>query len=142
MNHLEGSKTVAKIGVSVAVGATHSHEIDTIGHDYLSVDVAFSAFTAATASYATVLKLQQSNAAGSGQADLSGFSVSAGAGVTTGNSGAVARFNVDLRGKGRYITVVASPGNVSSIASVGRLGKSEDLPTTAATAGVNNFVSG
>ena len=142
MNHLEGSKTVAKIGVAVAVGATHSHEIDTIGHSHASIDVAFSAFTAAVANYAPVLKLQQSNTSGSGQADIAGLSVTAGAGFAVGGLGGSARFNVDLRGKGRYITVVASPGSVSSVCSIARLSKSQDMPTTAATAGVNNVVSG
>lgn len=142
MNHLEGTKTASKISVSVATNATHSHEIDTYGNDYASIDVVFSTYSAATSSYATVLKLQQSNVAGSGQVDLSGFAVTAGAGATTGNSGAVCRFNVDLRGKGRYLTVVATPGNTVAVASVARLGKGEDMPINAAAAGVNNFVSG
>ena len=140
MNHLEGTKTVAKVGVAVAANATHSHEIDTLGADYASIDVVFSAFTAATTSYASVLKLQQSNTSGSGQADVSGFSITAGAGSTTGGTGAVARFNVDLRGKQRYLTVVATPGNAATISTVARLGKQEDMPITAAAMGVNDVV--
>lgn len=140
MNHLEGTKTVAKVGVAVAANATHSHEIDTLGADYASIDVVFSAFTATTSSYASVLKLQQSNTSGSGQADVSGFSITAGAGSTTGGTGAVARFNVDLRGKQRYLTVVATPGNAATISTVARLGKQEDMPITAAAMGVNDVV--
>jgi hypothetical protein len=140
VNHLEGTKTVAKVGVAVAANATHSHEIDTLGADYASIDVVFSAFTAATTSYASVLKLQQSNTSGSGQADVSGFSITAGAGSTTGGTGAVARFNVDLRGKQRYLTVVATPGNAATISTVARLGKQEDMPITAAAMGVNDVV--
>lgn len=144
MNHLEGTKTSAKITASVATNATHSHEIDTYGADYASVDVVFSNFTAATASYASVLKLQQSDTAGSGQTDVSGFMVTAGAGRTTGVglNGATCRFNVDMRGKKRYLTVVATPGNAVGIATVARLSKIEEMPTTAATANVDNFVSG
>jgi hypothetical protein len=140
VNHLEGTKTVAKVGVAVAANATHSHEIDTLGADYASIDVVFSAFTATTSSYASVLKLQQSNTSGSGQADVSGFSITAGAGSTTGGTGAVARFNVDLRGKQRYLTVVATPGNAATISTVARLGKQEDMPITAAAMGVNDVV--
>ena len=140
MNHIEGTKTVAKVSVAVAANATHSHEIDTLGADYASIDVVFSAFTAATSSYASVLKVQQSDASGSGQADISGFSITAGAGSTTGGTGAVARFNVDLRGKKRYLTVVTSPGNPATIASVVRLSKLEDMPITAAAMGVNDVV--
>lgn len=140
MNHLEGTKTVAKVSVAVAANATHSHEIDTLGADYASIDVVFSQFTAATTSYASVLKLQQSNTSGSGQADVSGFTITAGAGSTTGGTGAVARFNVDLRGKSRYLTVVTTPGNAATIATVARLGKQEDMPITAAAMGVNDVV--
>lgn len=144
MNHLEGTKTSAKISASVASTGTHSHEIDTIGAEYASIDVVFSNYTAATASYASVLKVQQSDTSGSGQADLSGFTVTAGAGRTTGVglNGATCRFNVDLRGKKRYLTVVATPGNTVNVATVARLSKMQDMPTTAATAGVDNYVSG
>lgn len=140
MNHLEGTKTVAKVSASVAANATHSHEIDTLGADYASIDVVFGQFTAATSSYASVLKLQQSDASGSGQADVSGFSITAGAGSTTGGTGAVARFNVDLRGKRRYLTVVTTPGNAVPVVTVARLSKLEDMPITAAAMGVNDVV--
>ncbi len=142
MNHLEATKSVAKVTVAVAANATHSHEIDTYGCDYVSVDVVYSTFTAATASYASVLKLQQSDASGSGQVDVPGFSVTAGAGATTGGSGAVCRLNVDMRGKQRYLTVVTTPGNAATVATVARLGKCESEPYNAASAGVNNYVSG
>lgn len=144
MNHLEGNKTSAKISAAVATSGTHSHEIDTYGSEYASIDVVFSNFTAAAANYATVLKLQQSDTSGSGQTDVSGFTVTAGAGRTTGVglNGATCRFNVDLRGKKRYLTVVATPGVVANIATVARLSKMQDMPITAAAAGVDNFVSG
>lgn len=140
MNHIEGTKTVAKVSVAVATNATHSHEIDTLGADYASIDVVFSQFSATTTSYASVLKVQQSDSAGSGQADLSGYTITAGSGSTTGGTGAVARFNVDLRGKKRYLTVVATPGNAATIASVARLSKLEDMPISAAAMGVNDVV--
>lgn len=144
MNHLEGTKTAAKISASVAVGATHSHEIDTYGADYVSLDVVYSNFTAAASVYAPVLKVQQSDTSGSGQVDVSGLSVTAGAGRTTGVgvTGALARFNIDMRGKKRYLTVVTSPGQPAAIATVARLSKLEDMPINASGAGVDNYVSG
>jgi hypothetical protein len=156
MNHLEGTKTDAALTASVTAGQTHSHEIDTYGCNYASVDVVFSKFTAATSSYATVLKVQESDTSGSGHVDVPGMTVAAGAGSTTGATGAVCRFNVDLRGRKRYLKVVATPGNSASITSVARLSKCEEMPTVAAQgdtvqqqgnsgpspAGVNNFVSG
>lgn len=140
MNHLEGTKTVAKVTVAVATNATHSHEIDTLGADYASIDIVYSAFSASTSSYASVLKLQQSDTSGSGQVDVTGYSVTAGAGATTGSNGAVARFNVDMRGKKRYLTVVTTPGNAATVATVARLSKLEDMPITAAAMGVNDLV--
>jgi hypothetical protein len=142
MNHASGNKSVTKAAASVAANATHSHEIDCAGFKYASIDVVFSPFTAATAAYATVLKIQESDASGSGQADVTGLSITAGAGATTGaNVGAVARFNVDLRGRKRYLTVVTSPGNTVAVVTNARLSKAESFPTDATTAGVNNYAS-
>lgn len=143
MNHLEATKSDVKVSASVATNATHSHEIDTVGYGYLSVDVVFSPFSAATSQYATVLKLQESDTSGSGQADISGMTVTAGAGSTTGaKNGAVARFNLDLRGSKRYVTVVATPGNSAAVVTAARLGKANDMPYNASNGGVNNWVSG
>lgn len=142
MNHLGGTKSVVKAAASVAASATHSHEIDTLGFKYASVDVVFSPFTAATSAYASVLKVQESDTAGSGQTDITGLSVTAGAGSTTGaNYGAVARFNVDLRGRKRYLTVVATPGNTVAVVTAGRLSKAETHATDATSAGVNDYKS-
>lgn len=142
MNHLSGSKSVTRASASVAASATHSLEIDTLGFKYASIDVVFSPFTAATSSYASVLKVQESDASGSGQADVSGLSVTAGAGSTTGASvGAVARFNVDLRGRKRYLTVVTSPGNTVAVVTSARLSKGETHAIDATAANVNDFRS-
>jgi len=91
VNHVAASKTVEKVEVSVAAGATHSLEIDTIGFAHASIDVAFSPFTAAAATAATaavVLRLAQSDASGSGQTNISGFvagtDFTVAAGSTTG----------------------------------------------------------
>lgn len=142
MNHASGNKSVTKAAASVAASATHSHEIDTAGFKYASIDVVYSPFTAATSAYASVLKIQESDASGSGQADVTGLSITAGAGSTTGaNVGAVARFNVDLRGRKRYLTVVTSPGNTVAVVTSARLSKGEQHAVTATESGVNNVAS-
>lgn len=142
MNHASGNKSATKAAASVAASATHSHEIDTLGFKYASIDVIFSPFTSATSSYASVLKVQESDTSGSGQADISGLSVTAGAGSTTGaNVGAIARFNVDLRGRKRYLTVVTSPGNTVAVVTNARLTKAEQGAYDSTTAGVNDYKS-
>jgi hypothetical protein len=145
--HIAATKTDTKAAASVAASATHSHEIDTLSYDFASIDVVFSPFTATTSSAASVLKIQQSDASGSGQADVSGFvggtAFTVGAGSTTGaNNGYVARFNLDLRGRKRYLTVVASPGNTVAVASVARLGRGEQAPIDSTTGNTNIWVSG
>lgn len=141
MNHASGHKSATKAQASVAASATHSFEIDTAGFRYAAIDVVYSPFTATTSAYASVLKLQESDASGSGQADISGASITAGAGATTGNVGAVARFNVDLRGRKRYITVVTSPGNTVAVVTSARLAKAESAATDATSANVNNYAN-
>jgi len=142
MNFHSGAKSVCKSTASVAAAATFSHEIDCSGFKYAAIDVVYSPFTAATSAYASVLKVQESDASGSGQADVSGLSVTAGAGSTTGaNVGAIARFNVDLRGRKRYLTIVTSPGNAVAVSSNVRLSKAENHATDATAAGVNDYKS-
>jgi hypothetical protein len=141
VNHLEGTKTVAKIAAVATDGGAFAHEIDTRYADYVAIDVVYSTLTATAAAYATSLKLQQSDSAGSGQTDIGGvFTVTPVAGVTTGNH--ICRFNVDMRGKKRYLTVVGNPAKPCTVASVANLGKMEDMPIDAAKAGVSNYVSG
>jgi hypothetical protein len=144
VNHVSASKTVEKVEVSVAAGATHSLEIDTIGFEHASIDVAFSPFTAAAATAATaavVLRLAQSDVAGSGQTNISGFvggtDFTVAAGSTTGsNVGYAHRFDVDLRGKRRYLTVYATPVSTVGVVTVARLSKGEAGPISAADKGV------
>ena len=142
MNHASGAKSFTRSAASVAASATHSHEIDTAGFKYASIDVVYSPFTAATSSYASVLKVQESDASGSGQTDITGLSITAGAGATTGALvGAVARFNIDLRGRRRYLTVVTSPGNTVAVTTSARLSKAEQHAVTATESGVNNVAN-
>lgn len=149
MNHVEATKTVAKSAIAVAIGATHSHEIDTLGYDYASIDVLYSPFTAAAGAgtAAAVLKLQQSDASGSGQTDVTGYvggtDFTPGPAVTaTASVGYSCRFDVDLRGKKRYLTVATSPVSAVGVVTVCRLSKGTEGPVTAAAKGVANAVSG
>jgi hypothetical protein len=139
-NHLENSKTVVKVATVTADGGAFSHEIDTRYADYVSVDVVYSTFTATSTAYSTSLKVQESDTAGSGQEDVPGMTVTPTAGLTTGNH--VCRFNVDMRGRKRYLTIVGNPAKPATVASVARLDKIEDNPYDAKTANVSNYVSG
>jgi len=136
MNHVAATKSVSKAETAVLSSATHSLEIDTLGFEYASIDVLFSPFTAASppTTAATVLRVAQSDTSGSGQANLlvAGTDFTVGAGVTaTSSVGYSHRFDLDLRGKRRYLTVYATPSSTCGVVTSCRLGKGEAGPMDA-----------
>ena len=144
MNHVAASKSVSKAETSVALTATHSVEIDTLGFNHASIDVLFSPYTSATGptTAATVLRVAQSDVSGSGQVDVSGmvggtdFTVAAGS-TATASVGYAHRFDVDLRGKKRYLTVYATPASTCGVITTARLSKGEAGPVSATDKGVS-----
>lgn len=149
MNHVAASKSVAKAETSVALNATHSIEIDTLGFNHASIDVLFSPFTSATGptTAATVLRVAQSDVSGSGQVNVSGFvggtdfTVAAGS-TATASVGYAHRFDIDLRGKKRYLTVYATPASTCGVITTARLSKGEAGPVSATDKGVNTQAVG
>jgi hypothetical protein len=149
VNHLEASKTDAFIGTTTtATNATFSHVIDTLGYDYAAIDVVFRQSTASTEAVALALAVQQSDTnTDTAFSNITTF-VGGGAGgftiPTTSSSTApnVARFNIDLRGKARYLRVRATPNTASILCSNARLGRGEVGASGAARSGVAVVVSG
>lgn len=149
MNHASGAKSIARVTTSVASSATFTHEIDTLGYKFASVDVIFSPFTASSVSLASVLKVGESDTASQGTAatNITGlvggtdFTIAATGASTGANVGGIARFNVDLRGRKRYLTVVVSPSTTVAIISAARLSKGENHAVTVTEANVNNVAS-
>lgn len=148
MNFGALQRSVSKAEVSVASSATHSLEIDTIGFEYASIDVLFSPFTAASppTTAATVLRVAHSDTTGtSGQTNLlvNGTDFTVGAGVTaTSSVGYAHRFDIDLRGKRRYLTVYATPSSTAGVITSCRLSKGEAGPMSASEKGVNTQAVG
>lgn len=149
MNHVAATKSVSKAETSVALNATHSLEIDTLGFEFASIDVLFSPFTSASGptTAANVLRVAQSDTAGSGQTNISGFvsgtDFTVAAGVTaTAGVGYAHRFDIDLRGKRRYLTVYATPASTCGVITTCRLAKGEAGPTGATAKGVNTQAVG
>jgi hypothetical protein len=146
MNRLENTKTVASLSDDITSSATHSMEIDTLGFKVASIDVAFEKVAAAgtNSAVALVLKLQHGDSTSS-YSDLTGyvggtsFTIPTPANTT---SDVVVRFDVDLRGKKRYLKVVATGNATGSVYSVARLGKPEDGPDTATEKGASVAVVG
>ena len=147
MNHLESTKTVAKINTSdTATNATVTHAIDTLGYDYASVDVVLEETSTTTDPVALALKLGQGDTATS-FTDITAF-VGGGSGGFTipttslSNASNIVRFNLDMRGKKRFLQVSATPEAASVVCSVVRLGKGDVGPVSAAEVGVAAVVSG
>lgn len=135
MNHVENSKTVAK----VVDGASIAHPIDCKGYNHASIDVAYEPASTASA-VATVLKLQQSDTDGS-YADVTGYVGGTDFTIPTPASTSetvVVRFDVDLKGKKRFLNVASTLTTSGGVASVVRLSKGE----TGGVKGANAAVSG
>ena len=147
MNHASGTKSVAKHTASVAATATFTHEIDTLGYKYASIDVMFSPYTASNVSIANVLRVSEADTSGATGSSVSGlvggtdFTIAATGASTGADIGAIARFNVDLRGRRRYLTVRVTPSTTVAVISSARLSKGESHATTASEANVNNVAS-
>ena len=149
MNHASGAKSLARVTTSVASSATFTHEIDTLGYKFASVDVIFSPYTASSVSLASVLKVGESDTASQGTAatNITGlvggtdFTIAATGASTGANVGGIARFNVDLRGRKRYLTVIVSPSTTVAVISAARLSKGESHAVTVTEANVNNVAS-
>jgi hypothetical protein len=141
MNHLEGTRTVVGSAVATNSSTTALLRLDTLGYDYASIDVLYGATLAGgtNSSVAQVLTLQHSDAATSGYAAITGYTVAApafSANTASSTSMSVIRLDVDMRGKRRYLEVASSPNTLATVTVVARLGKGEEHPTAAAGKGV------
>lgn len=147
MNHAAGARSASKFQASVTVAQTFTHEIDTAGYKYLSLDVMFSPYTASNVSIANILRMGDTDTSGGTPTNISGlvggtdFTIASTGASTGANIGAIARFNVDLRGKRRYLTVTVTPSTTVNVITSARLSKAEQHAVTASEAGVNNVAS-
>lgn len=141
MNHLEGTRTVTGSAVATNSSTTALLRLDTLGHDYASIDVIYGATLAGgtNSSVAQVLTLKHSDAATSGYDTISGYPTVAApayaANTASSSVASIIRFDVDMRGKKRYLEVASSPNTLATVTIVARLGKSEEHPTAASGKG-------
>lgn len=113
-------------------------EIDTLGYDYLSI----ICYLGATDIAMTALKLTESDTAGSGHADITGATFAADLPSATDDNKSFA-FYVDLRGRKRYIDLVATAGDGTAgtyLAAFAFLSNAEVTPTSASERGLDQQV--
>lgn len=122
-------------------------EVDTLGFDYATFVVSLGATDIAMAA----LKVQESDTSGSGFADISGLDTD-GDTDTDGNTSTLPTatddndifvFEVDLRGRKRYLDISATAGDgtngtYASILCI--LSRAEETPVTATQRGANTIL--
>lgn len=116
-----------------------TNEIDTLGFDYCTILVQLGATDIAMAA----LKVQESDTSGSDMADITGLVASGSTGdgrlPTATDDNKVFAFFIDLRGRKRYLDVVATAGNGSLgtyVSAVAILSRAKDAPLSSAEQGL------
>ena len=136
--NVQQKQVIAINQASTTNAGTASGNIDTLGFDFLTVDVITTTSNNAT-NNPSVLKLSESddtvvtNFAAIGDTD---FTIANSA--TSGNWGV--KFNVDCRARKRYIKVSVSPLTTQTITAVANLSKGGEAPVDTTGAGVDNLV--
>ena len=138
---LEKSKTVVTLlGTGVTNGATVTARVDTLGFKRASVDLILGTANVVS-NNPSVLLLKD----GDTTAYTSGTTIQTGdtdftiADSDTTNPN-VYRFDVDCRGRRRYLFVGVSPTTTQEAVLVARLARGEDAPTSTTDLGVVNVV--
>ena len=122
-------------------------EIDTLDYDYCTIIFNLGATDIAMAA----LKVQQSDTSGSGFADITGATADGGTDIAGGTAalpsatddGNVIVFQIDLKGKKRYLDLVATAGNGTTGtygSAVAILTKGASAPTTVAASGAETII--
>jgi hypothetical protein len=142
VNFIENTKTVVGTTVTSAA-ATATLTIDTLGYAYASVDVIVAVSTTpanTSASILNVLTLSGGDTTTAGSSIYTVAAPAASAAVTAQPS--VVRFDIDLRGRGRYVKVDATPATALATTIVARLSKGEIGPDSASEMGALAKFSG
>ena len=137
-------KVVASVPTAVGTSAV-TLTVDTLEYDHAS----FTVLRASNAStvFASVLKVEESDASGSGYSDVTalvgggtgGFTIPA---VADTASMAAVKIDVDTRARKRYLKVTATPAVSVNTVITGRLSRGVEAPVTAADAGCVGWVKG
>jgi len=128
------------LAVSKTNGATASGIIDTLGFDFASIAI-IAATADVVSNKPTVCKIQEADTTdASNFADIVGLRGGTDFTIPNANTAATAvvqnlyQFNVDLRGRKRYLQAVYSPQTTQTVTVVANLAKGEQAPTSAAKA--------
>lgn len=124
MIHAQNCKFVAALAPVNATGATFTDtEVDTAGFHYAVFLIQAGVLGAAGV---TALKIQESDASGSGEADFTGGAFSA---LVNADDGKMCVAFIDLRKRKRYLSLVATAGaNECFLSAVCMLFRADESP--------------
>lgn len=131
---------------SVTNAGTAAGNIDTIGYDYVSIDVITSTSNDTTNNPSVLKVAEDDGTVTSNFTDITEFvgddsdGWTIPASVTSGNWGV--KFNIDLRARKRYLRVSVSPLTTQVITVIANLSKHEIAPIDATKSGVKALVEG
>lgn len=149
MNDLHQAKFVQVVAPTAIVddASWTTNEIDTKDYDYATIVFSLGATDVAM----TALKVQESDTSGSGFADISGATADGGVdidGATTALPSAtddnnLVVFQLDLKGRKRYLDLVATGGNGTTGAygsAIAILTKAAVAPESVSATGAETFI--
>lgn len=144
MSNSQTKQVIAISQASTTNAATASGNIDTLGYDFVTIDVIASTSNDTTNNF-SVLKLSESDdTVVTNFANVSGFvgdtDFTIPAAVTQGNWGM--KFNVDCRARKRYLKVSVSPVTTQTITAIANLSKGDEAPVSTTSANVKALVEG
>lgn len=122
--------------IETLAAATTTGTIDTLGYDYCSIDLVANTATATTKPTTLVIGEGDTSTAFTDiAATVGGTAYTMPEGPDTSGDWAV-KFNIDLKGRKRYLNLQISPGTTAIFASVANLFRGEDAPINTTKAGV------
>ena len=146
MIHAQNDKIVAELPTSTtASSGTATLTIDTLGYDHASVTVARASNASTT--FASVLKVEESDSSGSGYSNVTAL-VGGGTGgftiptVSDTAATSVVKMDIDTKAKKRYLKVTATPAVSVNTIVTARLSRGENAPSSASEAGCIGWVKG
>lgn len=145
---LPSTKTVVAINAAAPTnGETVTGQIDTLGYDFATIDIIATTANVVSNKPATVKLQELDTTVVSSFADISGAKGGTDFTIPNANTAATAvvqniySFNVDLRGRKRYIQVAYSPLTTQTVTAVAKLHRGEQAPITAVAANAMTLCS-
>jgi hypothetical protein len=142
MKHSQGMKYVQAIAPAVVDGATATAiAVDTLGFEYLALIISLGVADAAL----TALKVQESDASGSGYTDIDDADFDVDSDLPTADEdGKLFGAFINLQNRKRYIKLLATAGDTGAgvaMSALGILSEAKIVPSDAASRGLAREVT-